>query len=70
MVCPAVIVTLAGTVAAAVLVLAKATARSLVKAVGIPTVPVEAPAPAFSAAEVGFRVRVNGGAAASSNSST
>jgi hypothetical protein len=35
--------------------------RSLVKLKGIPTVPVEALAPAFSATEVGFRTNVRAG---------
>jgi hypothetical protein len=48
LVCPFVMVTVEGTVAAAVLELTKLTVRSLVKLKGIPTVPVEAPAPALS----------------------
>jgi hypothetical protein len=56
-----VIVTLAGTVAAAVLELTKLTTRLDESTVGIPTVPVEALAPAFSATVVGFRVNVRAG---------
>ena len=56
------IVTLAGTVAAAVLALTNVTVRSFTKLNGIPTVPVEAGATAFSATEVGFRVNVRAGA--------
>jgi hypothetical protein len=59
-----VIVTLAGTVAAAVFALARLTIKSLLKLAGIPTVPVEAVAPAFSATEVGFRVNVRAGVVA------
>ncbi|NCZ97119.1 hypothetical protein EBZ02_08225 [bacterium] len=55
------IVTLAGTVAAAVLELTRLTVRSLVKLKGIPTVPVEALAPTFSATDVGFSTKVSAG---------
>ena len=61
LVCPLVMVTLAGTVAAAVFALAKLTTKSVPKLAGIPTVPVEELAPAFSATEVGFRVNVRAG---------
>jgi hypothetical protein len=58
---PLVITTLAGTVAAAVLELTSDTVRLLESAVGIPTVPVEAVAPASSLTAVGFRLSVSAG---------
>ena len=61
LVCPAKIVTLAGTVAADV-ALFRLTSRLLAGAEGTVTVPVEALAPAFSATEVGFSTKVKGGA--------
>jgi hypothetical protein len=61
LVCPLVMVTLAGTVAAAVFALVRLTIKSVPKLAGIPTVPVEAVAPAFSATEVGFKVNVKAG---------
>jgi hypothetical protein len=44
-----------------VFALARLTIKSLLKLAGIPTVPVEAVAPAFSGTEVGFRVNVRAG---------
>ena len=61
LVCPLVMVTLAGTVAAAVFALVRLTIKSVPKLAGIPTVPVEALAPAFSGTEVGSRVKVRAG---------
>jgi hypothetical protein len=56
-----VITTLAGTVAAAVFELVNVTVRSFVRLKGIPTVPVEAVAPAFSFTADGFRLSVSAG---------
>jgi hypothetical protein len=56
-----VIVTDGGTVAAAVFVLTKLTTKSVPKLAGIPTVPVEAVAPAFSATLLVARTRVRAG---------
>ncbi|NBR64106.1 MAG: hypothetical protein EBT77_07380, partial [Verrucomicrobia bacterium] len=54
-------VTVVGTVAAAVLELTRLTVRSLVKLKGIPTVPVVAFAPSFSATLLVARTRVSAG---------
>jgi hypothetical protein len=56
-----VIVTVGGTVAAAVFVLTKVTTKSVPKLAGIPTVPVVAFAPAFSATLLVARTRVRAG---------
>jgi hypothetical protein len=56
-----VIVTDGGTVAAAVFVLTKVTTKSVPKLAGIPTVPVVAFAPAFSATLLVARTRVRAG---------
>ena len=61
LVVPFVIVTLAGTVAAAVLELTKLTTRLDESTAGIPTVPVVAFAPAFSATLLVARTRVRAG---------
>ena len=61
LVSPFVMVTVEGTVAAAVLELTRLTVRSFVRLNGIPTVPVEALAPAFSATDVGFSTKVRAG---------
>ena len=55
------IVTVGGTVAAAVFVLTKLTTKSVPKLAGIPTVPVVASAPAFSATLLVARTRVRAG---------
>ena len=55
------IVTVGGTVAAAVFVLTKVTTKSVPKLAGIPTVPVVAFAPAFSATLLVARTRVRAG---------
>ena len=55
------IVTLAGTVAAAVFVLTKLTTKSVLKLAGIPTVPVVAFAPAFSDTLLVARTKVRAG---------
>ena len=55
------IVTVGGTVAAAVFVLTKVTTKSVPKLAGIPTVPVVAFAPAFSATLLVARTKVRAG---------
>ena len=61
LVCPARIVTVAGTVVAAVLALVRLTVRSLLGAEETDTVPVEAMEPAFSATGFGVSAKDKSG---------